>query len=327
MMEKGFVQTVTGPVPVSELGNCLMHEHLITGMPGYWGETNGISEEEVVRRVVAELETLKPFGVRTIVDASPIDLGRSPELLKEISLRSGMNVIMVTGYYTAAGGCSSYFSFRMKYGDAPQEAYELFKREVEKGVGDTGIRAGLLKVSTGNGEISPYENMFLEACARVSVETGTRIITHTEDGTCGAEQAKRLMALGVPADHIMIGHLNECLNIEDLFDVFELGVYGGFDRMGLQKYLNCPPEKYQMAMLSAMAHMGYADRIILSHDLSCVRLGKDWEWTPEIAEALKDWNYRHIFTCVIPFLMEHGMSEQQAYALVNDNPHAFLGES
>lgn len=91
MSEKKFVWTVTGPVPVEKLGRCLIHEHLIWGAPGYWGDYGRYDDETIVKRIVEELETLKPYGVKTIVDATPIDCGRRADLLKEASLRCGLN--------------------------------------------------------------------------------------------------------------------------------------------------------------------------------------------------------------------------------------------
>lgn len=324
MSEKKFVWTVTGPVPAEKLGRCLIHEHLIWGAPGYWGDYGRYDDETIVKRIVEELETLKPYGVKTIVDATPIDCGRRADLLKEASLRCGLNIVCISGYYSSEGGCTQYYSFRMKYGNAPQEVYEMLLREVTEGIGDTGIRPGLLKVATSNGKITDYENLFLEACARVSVETGTKIITHTQDGTMGSEQARRLIALGVKPEHIMIGHLNECQNIGELVSIMSYGVYGGYDRMGLQGYLNCPPELWQVSGLCALTGIGYGDKLIMSHDLSLVRMGRDWTWTEDVAGQISDWNYRHIFTKVIPFLRKNGMSELQAYAFVEDNPQRFL---
>jgi len=324
MLDKKVVQTVTGPVPIDELGRCLMHEHLIWGAPGWWGDPKAYDRETVINKVIAEIETLKPYGVKTIVNASPGDCGRFEDMLREISERTGINIICVAGYYMQEFGCTGYFSFRMKYGNAPQEAYEMLLHEVTEGIGDSGIRCGLLKIATGKDEITPYENLFLEAVARVCMETGVKIITHTQDGTMAAEQAKRLICLGVRPQDIMIGHLNEIMNIGELISVFEQGVYGGFDRCGLQTYLNCPPEEWQMVAIGAMALAGYSDRIILSHDLSCVRMGRDYIWPQDIAEALKDWNYRHIFTYVLPELKKRGLPSDVVESFVEANPHRFL---
>lgn len=33
-----FIETVTGPIPVDQLGKTLIHEHFIFGYPGYQGD-------------------------------------------------------------------------------------------------------------------------------------------------------------------------------------------------------------------------------------------------------------------------------------------------
>lgn len=272
-----MVETVTGAVSVEKLGRCLMHEHIIWGTPGYWIDSNGWSKEEIIQQAVSKLEALKSFGVKTVVDATPADCGRNPEMLKEISERAGINIICVGGCYKQSGGCADYFKFRMAYGNAPEEAYQILKHEVTEGIGNSGIKPGLLKVATGSEDsITDYDNLWLEACARVSVECGIKIITHTDEGKHGSEQARRLIALGVKPEHIMIGHLNECMDIKELIDIMELGVYGGYDRMGLQYIINCPAQKYQLAGMSALVGMGYEDKLIMSHDSIFARLSRPW---------------------------------------------------
>ena len=75
------VETVRGPLDVTELGPTLMHEHIIVMQPealqnygracgDYW------DEEARVADAVAKLRALREGGVRTIVDPTVPGLGR-----------------------------------------------------------------------------------------------------------------------------------------------------------------------------------------------------------------------------------------------------------
>ena len=55
-MPEKKIQTVTGPISAEELGRCLIHEHLIWGAPGYWGDYGRYDDETIVQRIVDELE-------------------------------------------------------------------------------------------------------------------------------------------------------------------------------------------------------------------------------------------------------------------------------
>ena len=53
-------------------------------------------------------------------------------------------------------------------------------REIEQGVGDTGIRCGVIKIATGDGEVSDYERKVLTAASRAAKITSVPLISHTE---------------------------------------------------------------------------------------------------------------------------------------------------
>ena len=77
-----------------------------------------------------------------------------------------------------------------------QELYEGFMQEITKGIGLSAVKPGVIKVATGLNGISPVEEALLRAAARAGKETGLPIITHTEAGTMGPEQAALLIKKG-----------------------------------------------------------------------------------------------------------------------------------
>ena len=52
-------------------------------------------------RAIASLKKAKAAGIQTMLDATTFDLGRDPELLKEVSEGSGVNLINVCLLYTS----------------------------------------------------------------------------------------------------------------------------------------------------------------------------------------------------------------------------------
>ena len=70
-------------------------------------------------------------------------------------------------------------------------------KELTEGIGDTGIKAGVIKVATGAPEISDYERKLLTAAGQAAAEVGCPILTHTDDARCGPEQLDILTAQGV----------------------------------------------------------------------------------------------------------------------------------
>ncbi len=323
-----FVQTVTGPISACALGRCLAHQHVLFGYPGW---ENAVLapfryEEALEEAAAVLLDAKERCGLQTIIDATPADCGRNVAFLRDVSQRTGVNIVASSGYYYEGEGAPAYFKFRMAYGDAPEEVYQMLLREVTCGVGDTGIRTGVIKVATSAGQITDYEDIFLRAAARVSAETGVHIITHTQKGSMGAEQARRLISYGAQPEHILIGHLDNCTDMDELLRIFEQGVYGGFDRMGIQGFTGALPESRRLAEIVGLVGSGYADKLILAHDSIVRMLGDPWVYSPQDAKDLSRWNWTHVFEDILPQLQQMGLSAETTERFVTANPAAFFSQ-
>src|SRR5262245_13346487 len=129
-MPTPFVITVTGPVPIAALGVTLAHEHLVSDLSrsGYQDSAHtspaaGLSsvvddiEEAHAQPLNVDdnlrlddqdiaVEELRPFresGGRTVVELTPVDAGRAPVQLRDIAVRSGLQIVMGCGWYRIAG--------------------------------------------------------------------------------------------------------------------------------------------------------------------------------------------------------------------------------
>ena len=94
------INSVLGDLDTADLGFTLTHEHV-------WQSAAGINatypeffdRQAVVDSAVTQLRAVHDEGVRTIVDVTPMDLGRDETLTKDVALRSGINVIAATGFW------------------------------------------------------------------------------------------------------------------------------------------------------------------------------------------------------------------------------------
>ena len=271
------VNTVLGPISPSDLGITLMHEHILYGYPGWEGDRTiaPVNRKEIVANSVATLKQLKDeYGLQSYVDATPLDGARMPEILKEVSEKSGVNIICATGYYYEGEGSPTYWKFRGSLGDITGELYELFMTEVTKGIMDTGIKAGVLKVGSSKGAITDYEKIMFATAAQVSKETGVPIITHTQEGTMGPQQAEFLIGAGANPKQIQIGHMSDNIDIKYQEDTFKHGVYVSWDRMGLQGLVGCPMDAQRYPVMVELIKKGYADKMMISHDCIVTWLGR-----------------------------------------------------
>ena len=178
------INTVTGPISSEDLGKTLVHEHFFFGYPGYQGDSLGFrTREELVSLGVEAAEKAKHQGVKTVVDATPNECGRDPELLREVSERTGLQIVCSTGYYYEGEGATAYFKLRAAPGPADAEVERLMMSELTEGIGGSGIKAGVIKLASGKDAITDYERMFMLAGAKAQAATDVPIITHTQEGT------------------------------------------------------------------------------------------------------------------------------------------------
>jgi phosphotriesterase-related protein len=310
------VETVTGPIPVEQLGKTLIHEHFIFGYPGYQGDvTLGPFNEAAID--VARL--MQSYGVQTVVDPTPNECGRNPLFLKKISEATGLQIICATGYYYEGEGAPPYFKMRQGLGSAEEEIYQMFKTEITEGIAGTGIKPGIIKLASSKDEISEYEKMFFRAAARVQKETGIVILTHTQEGTMGPEQARILIEQGADPSKIIIGHM--CGNTNPVYhkEVLDQGVRIGFDRFGIQVLVGAPFDNERVATLMALIDEGYENQILLAHDSVNVWLGRIPIMNEQVTQIMENWHPAHIFENILPTLRENGITETQIDKMLGVN--------
>lgn len=315
------VETVTGPISVEQLGKTLIHEHFIFGYPGYQGDVTlgAFQEEEALAFAIGVAQQMMSFGVQTVVDPTPNECGRDPLFLKKISEATGLQIICATGYYYEGEGAPPYFKFRQALGTAEEEIYEMFKKEITEGIAGTGIKPGIIKLASSKDLITEYEKMFFRAAARVHQETGVVILTHTQEGTMGPEQARMLIEHGVEPSKIIIGHM--CGNTNPAYhkEVMDQGVRIGFDRFGIQGMVGAPFDQERVATLIALLDEGYEDQILLAHDSVNIWLGRPPVMNEQVMKIMENWHPVHIFQNILPALRSQGVKETQIDKMIGDN--------
>ena len=159
MSTPGFkVQTVTGPVDTADLGFTLSHEHVGTNAAGLRHTyPQFIDREGIKEQSIAAMKAVYEDGVRTIIDVSTFDLGRDVNLIREVAEASGMQIVVATGNHLAVP---------RPFGDVSPDAIALlYIQEIEEGIEGTGIRAGIIKVASDRGGITPPQEVVLRAAA------------------------------------------------------------------------------------------------------------------------------------------------------------------
>jgi phosphotriesterase-related protein len=314
------INTTTGSITEAELGRTLIHEHVLAAFPGWYLDTRlpAPDRADAIARVTDAFQRLHAYGIRSVVDPCPADLGRDVEFCAEVSQRSGVTLICTTGVYTEAQGIPYTFKH------LPTEAIaEIYQREIEDGIGRTGIKAGLIKIATGDGVVSPYEQRMLTAAARAAKATGVPLLSHTENCSCGHDQIDIVTGEGVAAHRLLVGHSDGRDDHEYQASLAARGAYVGFDRFGLTVFNS---DESRMKNLRQMIDAGYRDQVMVSQDsVNCWFGAVPGVGTAEdIAKLLPNWTMTHLFERIFPALLAEGVSQGDLDAILLDNPRRFF---
>jgi phosphotriesterase-related protein len=312
------INTVTGTVSSDKLGTTLMHEHLLVGWAGWELDCKAprFDRKAALRGAVDRLKELKDLGLNTFVDPCPNDIGRDVVFMAEVADATGVNIICSSGLYKEDLGNTVYMKQR-----SADEIADIYTAELTEGIGETRIKAGLIKAATGKDRITEYEEKCLRAAARAAKRTGAPITTHTDDGTMGREQLDIFESEGVDFKKVIIGHSCGSANLGYHTDMLDRGCYLGFDRFGLD-FLH--PDRLRLASLIGLLGVGFERQIVLSHDSVACILGRGLGLPPEVMELIKDWKPTHIFKNIIPKLKNAGVPDQKITTMMVENPRRFF---
>ena len=311
------LNTARGAIDTADLGVTLMHEHVFILSPDITANYPEVWGDEAARETdaITRLNELKSRGVDSIVDLTVIGMGRYIPRVARVAAATEINIVVATGVYTY-NDVPMFFHFTGPggaLGDS-EPMVDMFVRDIEHGIADTGVKAGILKCATDEPGVTPGVERVLRAVAKAHRLTGVPISTHTHAATRrGLEQQRIFTEEGVDLSRVVIGHSGDTTDLDYLEELIANGSYIGMDRFGVDVFL---PFEDRVNTVAKMCERGHADKMVLSHDAACFM-----DWVPvELLPALPNWHYLHIHNDVIPALKERGVTDEQLTTMLVDNP-------
>jgi phosphotriesterase-related protein len=227
-----------------------------------------------------------------------------------------VNIVCATGVYNEAEGIP--YTFR----SMPREdILELYVKEITEGVGNTGIKAGVVKIATGHDPASEYEQKMISVAAEASRITGVPIISHTNIASHGHQQVDIVEAHGGRADCLVVGHSGDRDDSAYQISIAERNAFVGLDRFGLEMIL---PDELRMKNLVELVRAGHRDRILMSQDHPLCLLGR---MGPQLATLAPKWSITHIFERILPALTKLGLGAQDIEKILVDNPRRLFANA
>lgn len=337
----GQVQTVLGPIAPEAMGITLPHEHLLIDFSVMFAEPTGAGDRGRAREPVsldnlgwvrqhfnANLDNLRLLdeqtaadeirlfanaGGRTVVDPTNRSLARDPLALARIARATGLHIVMGAGYYVAAAHPP----------DMDRRTVDDLAREIvgdlTAGVGDTGIRAGLIGEIGCTWPWTDNEKKVVRAAIAAQRETGAPLMIHPgRHPRAPMDIAEFVQKEGGDLRRTIMCHLDRTIaDVRPVADLAQTGIWLEYDLFGLENSyypynpdFDMPNDGGRMAHVLALVDRGHGDQLLLSHDIayktSLVKYG--------------GYGYHHLLVNVVPRLRRKGMDEAGLARLLVDNP-------
>ncbi|MFD5697106.1 phosphotriesterase family protein [Streptomyces lasiicapitis] len=248
------VRTVLGDVAPGELGVCDAHDHLFLTSPQLPGQ-----ELDSVEAAARELAAFRAAGGQSVVQWTPYGMGRRAAELPGLARTSRVRIVAATGLHQSVHYTPELLSALRAEGlDA------LFVRELTQGIGDSGVRAGLIKVAGGFHGLDAHARWTMTAAAGAHRATGAPIAVHLELGTGVLDVLDLLCGeLEVPPGKVILGHLNRAPDLDVHREAAAAGAWLAFD--GPSRAHHATDWRMPDAV-RALAEAGHGDRLLLGGD-------------------------------------------------------------
>ncbi|MBI1779012.1 MAG: aryldialkylphosphatase [Proteobacteria bacterium] len=335
----GKAQTVTGLVDPFGLGATLMHEHVLWDLrkpdararndlgpeitlKDVWPLTYGESYSprnarfDDVVLAIEEVGLMREAGGRTIVELTCGGIRPDPKGLAEISIGTGVNIVMGCGYYVEE------YQDPSNHERSVEDFADEMAAQVLEGAWGTDIRAGMIGEIGCQTPWTKLERRVMEAAVLAQAETGAAINVHPgRHPDQPQEGADFIIFHGGQIERVVISHIDRTIFDEDrLLRLADTGCVLEFDLFGRETSyytaadIDMPNDAMRLKHIRTLIDHGHQARVVISQDIcSQNRLAN-----------FGGHGYGHIFRNVLPLMRRRGFSEAEIQAILVDNPRRLL---
>ncbi|MFA9517455.1 phosphotriesterase [Halopenitus sp. H-Gu1] len=356
-IDSGSIVTVTGRIDPASLGVTMCHEHLfIDTVDALYTEPDSAVDRRLAREPVS-METL-PYvrrnamqhrdnmrldsvdeaidevsqyvraGGDAIVDVTPKNVGEDPRAVREIAYETGVTIVHGTAHYVRPVHPERID--RMSVDEIADE----FVDDVEEGIGETDVRAGLIGEIGLSGRIHEAERKVARGAARAALRTGASVNFHPPGRTEHSQRDRTyptsrwclevldiVEAEGLSPDRVVMSHMDRTV-FEDLTyqrRLADRGAYLEYDLWGMEATLDQYGDAYmsdsqRLSFVTGLIEDGYADRLLFSHDV----------YTKLQRTAYGGFGYGHVLEHVVPLLKKRGVEPDVIDQILIENPRTML---
>ncbi|MCC7104659.1 MAG: hypothetical protein IT307_05915 [Chloroflexi bacterium] len=345
--------TVRGPIAPDQLGVTMTHTHVLFDLtpifvmpdeasrrglalaPLALENLGAIRRDAVANRdnlqhldvdaAIREVSRFKQLGGGTLVEVSPRGLARDPIGLLQVSNATGVNLVCCTGLYVGL----SHPPFVPR--SSVDELAAMMVADLTRGIGETGIRAGVIKIAMGNGQGRPFvddnEEKAFRAAIRAHAETNAALVIHPSRPYTDRHwdtYFDLVQQNGGKLEKCVASHVEFIArDVDYQKSLLNRGANLAYDQFGGEEYsasrgpafdAGYPSDRERLLGVSALVHAGYAGQVVLSNEVAF----------KTNYESFGGQGYGHILRNIVPELRALGATTEQIETMLIANPARLL---
>ena len=297
------LMTTLGPKRADELGLILPHEHVFVDLrtwdqPGYaQAET-----ADVIALMAPEIARAQAAGVTALVECSTVGVGRRPDILKAVSEATGLPLVVPTGVYREP--------WIPDWIQAATEAElrDWMTSELSDGIRPDRVKAGWIKLSAGDDDLTECEAKVLRAAAAAGATTNAVIGSHTIRGRVVRDQLKIIEEAGYSPERFIWIHTQAEPDFDLHVEMARRGAWIEYDAIGSDQL----SDEFFVERIQRVLEAGLGDHLLLSHD-------RGW-YDPALPGGGMPKPFTYLSQTFLPKLRQAGVDEPTLRQLTQSNP-------
>jgi phosphotriesterase-related protein len=341
-----LVQTVLGPIPPGDLGVTLPHEHffLATASANFEElddpELKRLAEHPVdleirgwleqhwhrnldnltlddERTAIAEGNRYRTAGGRSIIDVTPIGIGRDPDGLQRVARATGLHIVMGCGYYVEATHPDGVAAM------APDDVAEQILAEFADGVGESAVRPGVIGEIGCSWPLTDAEERVLRGAAAAQKVLGAALYVHPGRNPKAPEEILTIVSdAGADVERVVICHVERTVPSSELLGLAKAGCYVEFDLFGMETTgsyfknlgITLPSDAQRLDSIRELIDGGHGKQVLMSQDM-CFK---------HRLARYGGHGYEHIVANILPWMPDRGFDAAEIELLVVENPRRLV---
>jgi len=254
---------------------------------------------------------------------------------KKLSNALDIHIICGTGYYIDATHPKDMSKYSIDY------LVQFMENEIITGIGDTGVRCGVIGEIGCSWPLTENEKKTLIAAAKVQVKLGAPLIVHPGRNPRAPIQIIQILKeAGADISRTVMSHLDRTFKFEYsdarsgvsiaekaveeehiTLELAKTGCYLEYDLFGIEcsfyqfnQAIDMPSDAQRIDVVRMLIKQGYLNRILLAHDIH----------TKHRLIKYGGHGYSHLLKNIIPKMLQRGITREEIITILVENPKRWL---